>query len=46
MADRALQNFVNGKYVDAFADVTNAPLKAQAAMVSTTLTSWEKFSCE
>jgi hypothetical protein len=36
----------NGKYVAAVANVTNGPVRAVSGGVSTSATSWEKFSCE
>jgi hypothetical protein len=41
-----LKSLQNGKYVQAAAGSTNSPMRAVAGSVSTSSTSWEKFSCE
>jgi hypothetical protein len=42
----AIKAKVNGKYVQAAAGTTNSPMRAVSGSVSTSSTSWEKFSCE
>ena len=41
-----LKSLGAGKYVQAAAGSTNSPMRAVSGGVSTSSTSWEKFSCE